>query len=157
MMPVTSIRKSPEPGSRFVVLCIDDNNVSRTIFKRYCTAIAEQAGIPLDLHEAACGKDGQKLIQEITSAINFALVDFDLGDMLGTALCTEILVKNPKTYVTLFSASEIYEIEKEQLPEKVRVILGKKHEDVKAVLREAIEMFKINKQARKLSMNMENE
>jgi hypothetical protein len=144
-----SIRKSPEPGVRFTVLGVDDSQVSIGSFRRYFHEILKEAEIPYTVHLASTFAEGEKFIKEV-QLINFAMIDFNLDNgMLGTALCVELLHKNPLARVFLFTAAQPDEVG--EVPDGVTVIWEKNNNEVKRALRASIDDFRMETKVRKNS------
>lgn len=144
-----SLRKSPEPGSRFISVGIDDAPASIGSFERYFHDMLKASGISYDVFLTATFAEGKKLIEELPR-IHFAVIDYNLDNgMLGTVLCIQLLLKNPKARVFLFTAAKPQEIQ--EIPDGVTVIWDKSHRGVKAALSDCIGDFKREIAARKNS------
>ena len=143
-MMTTPINRSPEPGARLTVIYVDDSPQTRKQIDRYVRDKLAASGVPHVIHFAESGLGGRQLIAGLKT-IDFAVIDFNLGDdaINGTKLCREILEdKSPKATVLLFSAADPKEIEAEELPKEVKVVLEKDHKKVKEALDECIGDFK---------------
>jgi hypothetical protein len=149
MISATSIRQSPEPGARFTAIGVDDDIAATSNFQKYFNAKLKAASIPFKVKIVSTFAEGERLIEDLTF-INFAVFDFKLDKgMKGTVLCINLLKKNPRAQVFLFTASEPHEIG--EIPDGVTVIWDKKHADVKAALDKSIDDFKLEQSARKNS------
>ena len=78
------------------------------------------------------------------------MIDYNLDNgMLGTVLCIELLHKNPKARVFLFTAAKPDEVR--EVPDGVTVIWEKNNNEVKRALPASIDDFRMETKVRKNS------